>query len=173
MTPNTWNLRPDSRDHFSCQARQTDRKGTIHSLDHFWKQTKFFSKNNTFKDIAIKKLNIVNVSKPSIINFRLEENSRADRRVNEPGQDIALPHRGKWQELTNVRIAFSKRLRQHFPQVRNSYLLRRETCSVFHDIFENFLRTFKFFPYWHFQFWTKLFPIVPQQKHHAKPFELK
>ena len=50
-------------------------------------------------------------------------------------RNIALPHRLKWQELTKVRIAFSKRLRQHFPRVRNSYLLRRElTCSVFHDI---------------------------------------
>ena len=67
VTPNARNLRPDSQDHFSCQARQTDGKGTIRSLDHFWKQTEFFSKNNTSKDIAIKKLNIVNVSKSSII----------------------------------------------------------------------------------------------------------
>ena len=67
--------------------RQTGGKGTIRSLDHFWKQTKFFSKNNTSKDIATKKLIIVNVSKLSIINFRLEEeNSGADRRVNEPGR---------------------------------------------------------------------------------------
>ena len=58
---------------------------------------------------------------------------------------IALPHRGKWQELTNVRRAFSKRLRQYFPRVRNNYLLRRETCSVFHDIFENFLLRLTFF----------------------------
>ena len=89
MTPNIRNLRPNSRDHFSCQARQTDGKGTIRSLDHFWKQTKFFSKNNTSKDIAIKTLNIVNVSKLSIINFRLEENSRADRRAHEPGARLS------------------------------------------------------------------------------------
>ena len=38
-----------------------------------------------------------------------------------------------------------KRLRQYFPRVRNNYLLRRETCSVFHDIFENFLLTLTFF----------------------------
>ena len=46
----------------------------------------FFSKNSTSKDIVIKKLNIVNVSNPSIINFRVEDNSQADRRdirVNE------------------------------------------------------------------------------------------
>ena len=53
--------------------------------------TTFQNKLNSFrkiipKDIAIKKLNIVNVSKLSIINFRLDENSRADRRVNEPGR---------------------------------------------------------------------------------------
>ena len=60
-------------------------------------------------------------------------------------RNIALPHCRKWQELTNVRTAFSKRLRQYFPRVRNNYLLRRETCSVFHDIFENFLRTLTFF----------------------------
>ena len=77
-------------------------------------------------------------------------------------RNIALPHCGKWQELTNVRIAFSKRLRQYFPRVRNNCLLTRETCSVFHDILENFLHTFTFLPHWHFQFRTKLFPIVPQ-----------
>ena len=27
---------------FSSKARQTDGKGTIHSLDHFWKHTVFF-----------------------------------------------------------------------------------------------------------------------------------
>ena len=43
-----------SRDHFSSQARRTDGKGTMRSLDHSWKQTKFFSKNNTSKDIVIK-----------------------------------------------------------------------------------------------------------------------
>ena len=56
-------------------------------------------------------------------------------------RNMALPHCGKWQELTNVRIAFSKRLRQYFPRVRNNYLLRRETCSVFPDILENFIFT--------------------------------
>ena len=163
----------------------------MRSLDHFWKQTKFFSKSNTTKDIVTKNLNIVNVSKPSI-NFRVEENSQADRRVKEPGwfqfnfknketnresfekkHCVATSCHGKWQELTNVRTAFSKRLRQYFPRVRNNYLLRRENCSVFHDISENFLRTLTFFPHWHFQFWTRLFPIVLQRKHHAKPFELK
>ena len=36
--------------------------------------------------MAIEKLNVVNVSKLSITNLRLEENSRADRRVNEPSR---------------------------------------------------------------------------------------
>ena len=76
-------------------------------------------------------------------------------------RNIALPHCGKWQELTNVRIAFSKRLRQYFSRVRNNYLRRRETCSVFHDIFENFLRTLTFFPHWHFQFWPNCFRSYP------------
>ena len=63
-------------------------------------------------------------------------------------RNIALPHCGKWQELTNVRTAFSKSLRQYFPGVRNNYLLRRWTnCSVFHDIFENSLRPLTFFPH--------------------------
>ena len=74
-----------SRDHFSSQVQRAGGKGPIRSLDHFLKQTKFVSKNNTSKDIAIKKLNIVNVSKPSIINFRVEKNYQTDRRVNEPG----------------------------------------------------------------------------------------
>ena len=44
------------RDHFSCQAPGADGKGTILSLDHFWKPTKFSSKNNTSKDIVIKNI---------------------------------------------------------------------------------------------------------------------
>ena len=73
------------------------------------------------------------------------ENKETNKGSFEKKPMIALPHRGKWQELTNVKRAFSKRLRQYFPRVRNNYLLRRETCFVFHDIFENFLLTLTFF----------------------------
>ena len=41
--------------------------------------------------------------------------------------------------------SFFKEAETIFPKVRNNYLLRRETCSVFHDIFENVLRTLPYF----------------------------
>ena len=75
-------------------------------------------------------------------NFK---NKETNKESFEKKHCVATSCRGKWQELTKVRIAFSKRLRQYFPRVRNNYLLRRETCSVFYDTFENFLRTLTFF----------------------------
>ena len=73
----------------------------------------------------------------NLAGFRKETNKESLKKKH----CVTTSCRGKWQELTKVRIAFSKRLRQYFPRVRRNYLLR-----LFYDTFENFLRTLTFLP---------------------------
>ena len=80
------------------------------------------------------------------LNSILKKNKKTNKESFEKKHCFATSCRGKWQELRNVRKAYSKRLRQYFPRVSYNYLLRRENCSVFLDIFENFLRTLTFIP---------------------------
>ena len=70
---------------FRVRLNRLTEKGLFVDWTIFENKLNSFRKIIPLKILPSKKLNIVNVSKPSIVNFRVEEISRADRGVNEPG----------------------------------------------------------------------------------------
>ena len=111
---------------FSTEAEDSEK--------HFWHFPNCQLETEVFGDYL---RNYRRVNEPGWFWFNFK-NKETNKESFEKKHCVTTSCRGKWKELTSLRIAFSKRLRQYFPRERNNYLLRHETCSVFHDILENF-----------------------------------
>ena len=88
----------------------------------------------------------------NLAGFNSISKIRKQRKKVEKKHCVTTSCRGKWKELTNVRIAFSKRLRQYFPRERNNYLLRHDTFSTIFSRISNV----------HFHFSSLTFSILNQ-----------